>query len=62
MWRKIQSSGLTNEYNKKEGGWLLMRKMMALAFLPAEHITPVIDEIMVQKHTAMVYSTADELW
>lgn len=40
MWRKIQELGLAVPYTRDHGTHTFLRKVMALPFLPSEHITP----------------------
>ncbi len=37
----------STSYQRQEGTYIFYRKLMALAFLPAEHVTPVFDAIKV---------------
>jgi len=45
MWRKVQSVGLSIKYGEDEEFSLLVRHLLALAFLPAEEIPSAFDEI-----------------
>ncbi len=54
IWRKIQGLGLATSYQRQEGTYVFCRKLMALAFLPAEHIAPVFDAIKVRYSTNVV--------
>ncbi|KAF0708535.1 MULE domain-containing protein, partial [Aphis craccivora] len=45
MWRKVQSVGLSIKYGEDEEFSLLVRHLLALAFLPPEEIPSAFDEI-----------------
>ena len=41
IWRRIQECGLQVAYASDDGTFKFLRKVMALCFLPAQHITPI---------------------
>ena len=45
IFRKIQKSGLAVPYNSKGNTYKFLRKLMALPFLPMEHIQPAFNKL-----------------
>ena len=51
LWRKTQELGLQRAYSEDRGTHKFIRKLMALPFLPSEHIQPLFDK-MVERATS----------
>lgn len=45
VWRKVQEIGLQAAYNRHEGVYKLIRKLLVLPFLPEEHIVPTFEKL-----------------
>ncbi|KAK3731056.1 hypothetical protein QZH41_019214 [Actinostola sp. cb2023] len=45
VWRKIQAHGLSTQYEKDNGTYEYLRKILALPFLPAEAIKPTWQQL-----------------
>ncbi|XP_050402257.1 uncharacterized protein LOC126818746 [Patella vulgata] len=45
VWRKIQENGLQTAYSQKDAVYKFFRKVLALPFLPAEHILPTFNKL-----------------
>ena len=51
VWREVAGLGLQPDYNKKETVYQYVKKMMALPFLPAEHIGQAHRKLTLQAGT-----------
>ena len=51
VWRKVQGLGLQEAYLQRENTFNLIRRLMALPFLPSEHIAPVFQRLRTKAGT-----------
>ncbi|XP_052062392.1 uncharacterized protein LOC127702292 [Mytilus californianus] len=52
IWRKTQEIGLQTAYYQKDSVYKFVRKLMALPFLPAEHIPTTFEDIAIKAKSA----------
>ena len=52
VWGKIQEVGLQRDYMQDNATYKILRKLMCLPFLPAEHIIPAFDLLRKWRATA----------
>ena len=46
LWRHIQDEGLQHSYTKDEGTYKFLRKVMALCYIPAQHIAGIFQRLV----------------
>ena len=51
VWRKIQTLGLQGAYTSDDGTYKLLRKLMALCYLPEQHIPAIFRRLATQATT-----------
>jgi len=55
MWRKVQDLGLRTAYIEHSAVYKFIRRVLAILFLSAEHITPAIHEMCkLTTHTQLI--------
>ena len=59
MFRQIQALGLQPAYTSDDGTFKLLRRFMALCFLPAQHIKPIFRRLQDEATTAPLIQFAD---
>ena len=51
MWRHVQQFGLAATYQQRRGMYDYIRQLMALPFLPAQHIRQAFDHLKTKANT-----------
>ncbi|KAK2152566.1 hypothetical protein LSH36_325g03049, partial [Paralvinella palmiformis] len=52
LFRKVQVFGLQPAYSSDNGTFKLLRKFMALCFLPVQHIEPIFRRLQIETNSA----------
>ena len=51
VWRHVQEYGLVTTYRERQGAYTYTRQLMALPFLPANHIRETFDALKTRANT-----------
>lgn len=51
VWRHVQDGGLVTTYRQHQTMYRYIKQLMALPFLPAGHITPTFNALMIRANT-----------